>query len=288
MNMDSGRSKNPGINMDINNSFDNLDKVKFEHEKSKEGLGIEISQKKETKSEEKAQLNELSLQDRMEKIKTAIQNNDEKISALDQAILLARESSGLGTLEEELDRLRKGDVKQSQDELEHFSKKLDNIEWLTLNPIKHIQRFLVKRQYAKPYAKAIEKRNKIHDQFYKQAERVSEMGYKVTGALRKEREVIAMINISLHNELTEIKKKLKPEPQLKEENITAWAKRRALEYLSRGELKEAIDSMVADLSQDEQRPEGQKRFTGAMAMALRNDPDLTEQKVKDFIKGFVE
>jgi len=67
---------------------------------------------------------------------------------------------------------------------------------------------------------------------------------------------------------------------------TQWAAQRALELLAQGKLKEAVDSMVSDLSKDPTRPEGQKRMIGMMGMSLRNDPELNEQKVREFIKGF--
>lgn len=70
-----------------------------------------------------------------------------------------------------------------------------------------------------------------------------------------------------------------------ENNPTAFAKQRALEYLKQGKLKESIDSMVSDLSKDESRPEGQKKMIGMMGMDLRNKTDLTEKDVRDFIEG---
>ncbi len=73
-----------------------------------------------------------------------------------------------------------------------------------------------------------------------------------------------------------------------EKNHTRWAKDRALEHLKQGALKQAIDSIVSDLSKDRNRPDEQKMLIGMMGLSLRNDPELNEQKVRDFIEGFAE
>jgi len=73
-----------------------------------------------------------------------------------------------------------------------------------------------------------------------------------------------------------------------EENHTAWAKKRALEYVDRGQLKEAIDSMVSDLNKDASQPKEQIMMAVMMGLSLRNRPDLTEKEVRDFIEGFTE
>jgi hypothetical protein len=73
-----------------------------------------------------------------------------------------------------------------------------------------------------------------------------------------------------------------------QENVTALAKKRALEYVNRGKLKEAIDSMVSDLGKDDSRPEEQKSMITMMGLSLRNQPTLSEQEVRDFIVGFTE
>jgi len=69
---------------------------------------------------------------------------------------------------------------------------------------------------------------------------------------------------------------------------TQDAKKRALELLEQGELKQAIDSMVADLAKDPTRSETQKSMIGMMGMTLKNEAILDEQKVRTFIKGFKE
>ena len=77
-------------------------------------------------------------------------------------------------------------------------------------------------------------------------------------------------------------------PEAPKENFTALAKKRALEYVSQGKLKEAIDSMVSDLNKDDSRPQDQKHMVGMMGMMLRNQPNLNEKEVRDFIEGFAE
>ena len=77
-------------------------------------------------------------------------------------------------------------------------------------------------------------------------------------------------------------------PESQKENFTAWAKKRALEYVSQGKLKEAIDSMISDLNKDDSRPQDQKHMIGMMGMMLRNQPNLSEKEVRDFIEGFAE
>lgn len=65
-----------------------------------------------------------------------------------------------------------------------------------------------------------------------------------------------------------------------------WAKQRAMEYVEQGDLKSAIDSMVSDLSKDKDRPDMQKSMIAMMGMELRSNPNLTKEKVIEFIKGF--
>lgn len=72
----------------------------------------------------------------------------------------------------------------------------------------------------------------------------------------------------------------------KEESATAFAKRRALEYLDKGEFRLAINSMVSDLDKDDSRPEQQKRMIAMMGMMLNNKENLAEKDVRDFIEGF--
>lgn len=67
---------------------------------------------------------------------------------------------------------------------------------------------------------------------------------------------------------------------------TRRAKQQALEILQRGDLKQAIDSMVSDLAKDRTRPREQVSLLTMMGLAIRNDPALDEQKVREFIEGF--
>ena len=78
------------------------------------------------------------------------------------------------------------------------------------------------------------------------------------------------------------------EPGELKENFTAWAKKRALEYVKRGELKQAIDSMVSDLNKDNSRPEEQKQMIAMTGLTLRNEKNLKEEEVLSFIEGFAE
>lgn len=78
----------------------------------------------------------------------------------------------------------------------------------------------------------------------------------------------------------------KPNPP--QESMTTLAKRRALDYLNQGNLKAAIDSMVSDLNKDASRPPEQKRMITFTGLDLRNQPNLSEQEVRDFIEGFAE
>jgi len=78
-----------------------------------------------------------------------------------------------------------------------------------------------------------------------------------------------------------------PVPEQQGQDMTEFAKKRALSYVESGDLKGAIDSMVSDLNKDQTRPDMQKQMIGMMALDLRNKPGLTEAEVVDFIKGFV-
>jgi hypothetical protein len=69
-------------------------------------------------------------------------------------------------------------------------------------------------------------------------------------------------------------------------DLTEWAKDRANSYLEQGKLKEAIDSMVSDLGKDPNKAEEQKDLIRMMGMTLRNDPELNEEKIREFIDGF--
>lgn len=78
-----------------------------------------------------------------------------------------------------------------------------------------------------------------------------------------------------------------PNPVSNEEfNHTQWAKKRALEYLDRGDLKSAIHLMLSDLREDQRRDEIQKSMIGGAGYELLTDPNLNEKMVRDFIEGF--
>lgn len=79
-----------------------------------------------------------------------------------------------------------------------------------------------------------------------------------------------------------------PGQEGKKESHTAWAKKRALKCLEQGQLLDAIDSMVSDLSKDTSRHPDQMHMIGMMGMILRNKEDLTEGEVREFIVGFTE
>lgn len=68
--------------------------------------------------------------------------------------------------------------------------------------------------------------------------------------------------------------------------ILAAAKYRALKYLEQGDLKQAISSMVSDLSKDKDMTDERRDFLAEMGLALKQDPELDEKKVRDFIEGF--
>jgi hypothetical protein len=63
----------------------------------------------------------------------------------------------------------------------------------------------------------------------------------------------------------------------------AWAKRRALEYLDRGEVSNAIASMGSDMEKhDDFKGVFQKLFPLALTYVIHNDHD----GVRRFIEGF--
>jgi len=70
------------------------------------------------------------------------------------------------------------------------------------------------------------------------------------------------------------------------EAFTQWAKKRATDLLQKGELREAINSMVLDLSKDPTRNEEQKNMIILMGMELLKDPQLDAKMVRDFLEGF--
>lgn len=63
-----------------------------------------------------------------------------------------------------------------------------------------------------------------------------------------------------------------------------WSKARALKYLDSNDIKNAIASMLSDLS----KHEGTKDHPAIllMGMLVRTENLETEKQVRDFIKGF--
>jgi hypothetical protein len=72
-----------------------------------------------------------------------------------------------------------------------------------------------------------------------------------------------------------------------EESTMSRAKANALAMVDQGDLQGAIDTMVADLGKDP-RYAPNMGFTAQMAMALKADPNLTKEKVVDWVNGFNE
>jgi hypothetical protein len=64
----------------------------------------------------------------------------------------------------------------------------------------------------------------------------------------------------------------------------AWCKQRALEYIERGELREAFDSMCSDLLKHE---DTRGRLGMELGMMLMMNGHLgTPEKMPEFIEGF--
>ena len=85
-----------------------------------------------------------------------------------------------------------------------------------------------------------------------------------------------------------------PKPEEKQEHIfnseehTMNAMRRALQLLEQGEFKQAVISMLSDLYKDPTKSEDEKSMTKRIGTVLILDPELNEQKVREFIEGFPE
>jgi hypothetical protein len=75
-------------------------------------------------------------------------------------------------------------------------------------------------------------------------------------------------------------------PKMEVESHMVQAKERALEYVSRGKLKEAINGMLSDLNK--YSPDSLSPIIFLMAAALTHKKDLTEKEARDFIEGFPE
>jgi len=79
--------------------------------------------------------------------------------------------------------------------------------------------------------------------------------------------------------------KPKDAPEAPKEDLIDWAKGRARAVLEKGDLKGAVDTMVADLTKNPDM-QAQMPMIAMMAMSLKADPEFDEKKVSDFIEGF--
>lgn len=84
-----------------------------------------------------------------------------------------------------------------------------------------------------------------------------------------------------------------PESQLVTENFTVWAKKRALEHVSKESIKTedlhaAIDSIVFDLGRDATRSPEDKTKIKQDGEELKKNPLLSKEEVMKFIQGFAE
>jgi len=75
-------------------------------------------------------------------------------------------------------------------------------------------------------------------------------------------------------------------PRRQDESFLNFPKARAIKYVEAGDLKTAIDSMISDLKKTDMITEDQKTMATMMGMALKNDPNISEDSVRDFINGF--
>ena len=80
------------------------------------------------------------------------------------------------------------------------------------------------------------------------------------------------------------------EPSIREledaERYLKIAKEKALDWVQKGDLKAAIDSMVSDLSKAPHRSAAKKELSTRMGLVLRNKADLSEEDVVEFISGW--
>ena len=67
---------------------------------------------------------------------------------------------------------------------------------------------------------------------------------------------------------------------IREEHLR-WCKTRALNYLYRGDLSNAIAAMLSDI---QKHPETRNTFAGMLAVHVLQHP--TPEHVRDFIEGF--
>lgn len=139
---------------------------------------------------------------RMNEIREKIKQNDMKIRSLDEDIQSIRESNGIVQMKKELDVVRAGPMNDAQDVVNGLQKKIDEIEWMTLNPVNHIRRLLL----TLTQNKALEKRNAIADEYYKKEKMVSGEDQKAVGVLENERVTLTMSSYALERELLELER----------------------------------------------------------------------------------
>ena len=74
-----------------------------------------------------------------------------------------------------------------------------------------------------------------------------------------------------------------PEDDTRDEHL-AWCKRRALEYVDRGELDDAVASMGSDLSKhpDTRNPANDSLIMVALLHVIDNDADAVRRWIVDF------
>ena len=73
--------------------------------------------------------------------------------------------------------------------------------------------------------------------------------------------------------------------QEERDEFYTWIKKRALEYVLQGDLKQALDSIWADYSKNDKIQPELKHTISMMCLALRYQPNLSEKEVVDFING---
>jgi hypothetical protein len=140
--------------------------------------------------------------DRIERITAEIKENHGKIVSLTQSIRAAQESSGVARRIEELEAFNSGPMRSAQKDLDHYSGRYEEIDWFTLNPLKHIQRFWRGRQRDK----AMEKRDAVAEVYWKTKEDVDKADLAVRGVLQKELEILSVADNALRRELADLEK----------------------------------------------------------------------------------
>lgn len=77
-----------------------------------------------------------------------------------------------------------------------------------------------------------------------------------------------------------------PGTEKSESTSVQWAADRAYAYLEKGELNGAVKSMISDLTKDSDITDDHRSYINEMGWTLIDNPDLTEQQVREFIEGF--